>query len=340
MRSVRFTSSSGPNWPWVRQFPHAEPLWENSTYTLDTVPQTEPKTDWLVVYDGFFPGHFDTRVPLHRRIFVAGEPESFYQYQSDFLRQFGTVITPQADTNHPNVIVNQPAVNWFVGVQFQGHGNPGIPKLNFDDFLTAAPPKTKLCAVICSDKTETAGHRRRKEFVDKLMLELGDKVDFFGRGRNPIDDKDTALAHYSFHIALENSEHLHYWTEKLADSYLRGCMPIYSGCPNIGDYFPEHSFVAIDLNDMAGAIKTISGTLERGISTENKVALLEAKRRVLYEYNIFAMLERTFTQVQGFAQAEPGQLDSERLMPDAYFKKLNRLGPRLGRSIRRLLWKA
>ena len=54
---------------------------------------------------------------------------------------------------------------------------------------------------------------------------------------NPIEDKFDALIGYKYHLALENSVIPDYWTEKLADSLLAWCKPIYYGCPNINDYF-------------------------------------------------------------------------------------------------------
>jgi hypothetical protein len=321
MRSVRFTSSSGSNWPWKRQFPGREPVWERSAYCLDTVPQLEPKTEWLVVYDGFCADYLDTTVPIERRVFVAGEPESFYRYQTAFLRQFGTVISPQSGTDHPHVILSQPAVNWFAGVQFQKPGEPGLQKLAFADFLQEPPTKTRLCSVICSDKTDTAGHRQRKDFVDRLMVELGDKIDFYGRGRNPMDDKDTALAEYRFHIAIENSCSPHYWTEKLADPYLRGCFPIYSGCTNADDYFPTSSFVSINLEQPEEAIATITAVLKSKLDTEQQPALSEARRRILYEHNIFALLERSYKDIEAIYPSTPDHTLRCTLWSDSRFKK-------------------
>lgn len=340
MRNVRFTSSSGPNWPWRRQLPRHREVWaDKSVYSFDTYETRwpEPVADWLVIYDGLFTEVFDTQVPLERRIFVAGEPESFYQYQPDFLAQFGTVITPQANTKHLQLVVSQPAVNWFAGVQFQRHGDPGIPLLDFEDFLMPPPAKSKLCSVICSDKTVTSGHRQRKEFVDRLMLELGDRIDFFGRGRNPMDDKDIALREYRFHIALENSSHPHYWTEKLADPYLRGCFPIYSGCANVGDYFPQGSYVAVDLREPDLAIDIIAKTLEKGITAESVLALAEAKHRVMFDYNIFAVLERAFERLEPDALNAQPLSEPTRLLRDAHFKKMNRFGNRVISRIQKSL---
>ena len=65
-----------------------------------------------------------------------------------------------------------------------------------------------------------------------------------------------AIADY---IALENSSHAHYWSEKLADTYLGWSFPFYWGCPNTSDYFPEQSLCQIDRDDLARAIFAATG---------------------------------------------------------------------------------
>lgn len=295
-RIVQFVSSSGPAWPWQRQIPGDTSLWGGTLYEIETEP--ERPADWLVVYEGWTQKSLFTQVPRERRIFITGEPESFYQYQPKFLDQFGHVITTQRKIHHPGVIYSQVAINWFAGVRFEGAGGPYVPVLNFSDFESGNPPKSKLCSVVCSNKAVTRGHRQRLAFVQQLQEALGDQIDVYGRGFRDICDKDEALADYRFHIALENSVHPDYWTEKLADPFLRGCFPIYSGCPNLEDYFPEDSYVRIDLNKPRQAITTIMDVLQGELDRSSTNQRQEAKHRVLYEYNIFALLERLYSQLE------------------------------------------
>ena len=44
-----------------------------------------------------------------------------------------------------------------------------------------------------------------------------------------------------------------YWTEKLADAYLGYALPVVSGPNNLAEWFPEESFVPIDIDDPARA---------------------------------------------------------------------------------------
>jgi len=333
MRRVQFIDTAGQAWPWDRQIPSNDRVWGDTQYTFDEVPDNRP--DWLVVYDGWPAGsEFCTAVPLQRRILVCAEPESFHRYQPRYLQQFGHVITSHSKVKHPGVIRNQVGINWFAGVRFNGSAGPHTAVLRFQDFEAGNPPKTKLCSVVCSTKSVTAGHRARLAFVRRLQAELGDQIDFYGRGFKEIADKDAALADYRFHIALENSVHKDYWTEKLADAYLRGCFPIYMGCHNLDEYFPATSYVRLEINNPRRAIARIKEVLAGDMDRRQAAALAEAKSRVLWEYNIFALLEQVYARLESASENLIGtQLESTtHLFSDHQAKDL-KLSRRFKRAI-------
>jgi Glycosyltransferase family 10 (fucosyltransferase) C-term len=295
-RKVLFVDESGGRWPWARQLQSADGTWGTSAYAFST--DFNGAYDWLVVYSAWPELPLTTTVPQNRRIFVAGEPESFHRYQPKFLAQFGTILTTQRSVNHPGALFGQPGINWFAGVRFVEGPERFKSLLDFADFEAGNPPKTKLCSVVCSNSAVTRGHRRRIQFVELLKEEFKDQIDFFGRGTRTMPDKDDALADYRFHIALENSVHKDYWTEKLADPFLRGCFPIYSGCPNLDDYFPAGSYARIDIQKPQQAIDTIKTVLQGTLDQTRTEDMREAKRRVLYEHNIFAVLEKIFSNLE------------------------------------------
>jgi hypothetical protein len=329
-RNVHFVGSSGFYIPWERQIPGGGSVWKNTRYVAE--PLANQVLDWLVVYETWPEGVLQTRVPIERRILVCAEPQSFHRYQKRFLAQFGHVITTQRGTGHPGVMYQQPAISWFVGVRFGAPGEANEFPLKFEDFLAGNPPKTKLCSVVCSNKTVTKGHRQRLAFVKQLQREFGSEIDVFGRGFNEIRDKDEALAAYRFHIAIENSCSEDYWTEKLADPFLRGCFPIYAGCPNLESYFPSDSYEPIDLNRPKQAIEKIRQVLNSLIDLNRTEALNEAKRRVLWEHNALAMLERTYEALEG-SMTTPKLLPvAEQLLTDDQYKDL-----KFSRRLRRAL---
>lgn len=89
--------------------------------------------------------------------------------------------------------------------------------------------KTKEISIIASDKNQTEGHKLRHEIIEKL----GNKVDVYGRGYKPIDNKLEALRDYQYSIVIENERSMGFFTEKLIDCFMTGTMPIYWGNPTI-----------------------------------------------------------------------------------------------------------
>ena len=118
-------------------------------------------------------------------------------------------------------------------------------------------------------------------------------MEIFGHGVQPIDDKAEALNPDRFHLAIENHFAPHHWTEKLADSFLGFCLPIYAGCPNAADYFPQESFVTINPRDFDDSLSTIRRTLENDQYKRRLPAIREARRLVLEKHNVFAVLSKT-----------------------------------------------
>jgi hypothetical protein len=63
------------------------------------------------------------------------------------------------------------------------------------------------------------------------------------------DDTKNALFESMFHIAIENAFDEHYFSEKLMDCFATYTIPIYMGCPNIGDYFDVDGMILISPGD-------------------------------------------------------------------------------------------
>lgn len=95
--------------------------------------------------------------------------------------------------------------------------------------------KNKLISIFASDKKQTDGHIMRHDIVSKYQS----KIDgLFGRNSYGfLNDKSDGLRDYAFHITVENTRKDYYFSEKLIDALLTGCVPIYYGCPSIKDFF-------------------------------------------------------------------------------------------------------
>ncbi|MCU1245209.1 MAG: hypothetical protein JWN02_1119 [Acidobacteria bacterium] len=230
--------------------------------------------DYWFVYESV-PRTEQVRVPEGHIILLPSEVELVRTYEPSYLRQFDWIVTSRGDLPGHKVIRAHYITAWFV-------------KRTYDQLKNDPAHKSGIISVLASDKTNLKGHRKRFAFINRLIGHFKDRLDVFGRiGGNFCDDKWDALAPYKYSVVIENGELPDYWSEKIADCYLAQTMPLYAGCPNIGDYFPERSFVAIDLDDYKSSIRAIEEAIETSAYERNLDDLIVAKNKVLDEYQFF-----------------------------------------------------
>lgn len=276
--------------PLLRQTSKSLGIWKNAKFSLN---RGTVSPDFIVVFAGQ-PGIIRETLPKDHTLFIAGEPPAIKQYPDEYLAQFGAVICSDTRINHPNKKISQQGYPWFCGLQFLGNGEK-IAVKSYDDFKADQNiEKTKLLSVVCSDKQSKSGHKKRFQFVKKLKEAFGDEMDLFGTGQHPIADKSEAIRPYKYHIAIENSEAPHYWSEKLSDCYLEEAFPFYAGCPDLQDYFPRDAYASINLEAPDATVQQIKQAIAADRYAQSFKAIQEAKRRVLDEYNLFNLITEHF----------------------------------------------
>jgi hypothetical protein len=118
--------------------------------------------------------------------------------------------------------------------------------------------KTKNLSIISSNKTSTDGHRLRHEVISKYK----NNIDVYGRGYNNIEFKIDGLKEYRFQIVIENCKRDYWFTEKLIDCFRTGTIPIYWGCPSIGDFFDIDGIITFDsVDDLTSIIYNLNEDL-------------------------------------------------------------------------------
>lgn len=231
--------------------------------------------------------------PPDNVVLLCGEPPAIKRFYSQaFLNQFGAVYGSNPHLRHRDFHFTHPNLAWRVGLDFSR--NQAIAH-DFEDISNSANiHKTRSLSTVTSNKGVTRGHILRREMVRQLQARFAGRLDFdvFGDGINPIDDKWDALAPYKYHVALENSRQHNYFTEKLIDPFLAEALPFYYGCPNVTDFFPAEAVIAIDLRDPKGAARTILAAIESNQWEKRLDAIREAKRRVLFQYNMLFEIAR------------------------------------------------
>lgn len=245
-------------------------FWDEFAFTVADMPET----DALVVYNN--PSEKIGLVCYPEKVIAfMMEPGIYHEQPWMFkgLDKYAKVYSPL--NNSANTI--------------QSHGYSGWYFTHNYRFLNElpVPEKTKLVSCIASDLKQLKGHRIRTGFLEKLGKELPG-IDFFGKGRHFIPDKLDGLLPYRFSIAIENTSEPFYFTEKISDCFLAYTVPIYYGCTNMAKYFPEKSFISIDVEQPAKAVEQIREILTNDDWSDRLDAVKEARDLVLHKYQPLA----------------------------------------------------
>jgi hypothetical protein len=232
--------------------------WNGIKFVIN--PQ-EGEFDGIVVFQADRPlsRTYTLRCPAGRTLLVVQEPPE--------------VVLPLTYVRQFDGKLGFPGLFWFVQIS----GREALQRKEW--------PKHKLISAIVSNQQITSGHRRRLKLMHALEAHFGDRLDWFGRDIRKLEQKADGLLDYHYHIVLENGSYPNYWTEKLSDAFVSNCFPFYWGAPNISDYFDLKSMRIIDVDDVAGTIRTIEETIENDEYSHAQNALACSRRRVLIDYH-------------------------------------------------------
>lgn len=267
------------DWDWpdiLRQTPGSTGVWGGVQFTTSETDEC----DALVMLNNRMKHEVHTKCPRGRVWALMQEPyaKGFTDWMIEGHDAFDRVYTNFIPSSNPKYIAYQPALPWHVN-------------RSFDELIKCAvPTKNRELSWIVGNFTDLPGHLKRKVFLSALREEKKLDIDLYGRSILFIDDKWDGLAPYKYSIAAENTVHPDYWTEKIADCFLSWTVPFYHGCQNLEQYFPIDSFIRIDISNPKEAIKIIHKTLQEDDWIKRLPALEEARRRVLYEYQLFPVL--------------------------------------------------
>ncbi len=269
--------------------------------------------DWLVVYDDL-PSQGDERLslgeeelacPPENTILLTYEPSSVKFYGNDYTQQYGMVLTSHDATalRHTNRRFVPPIGVWYYGGLAQMQAHPTVPEKTREISIFGSPKQQKHTL-----------HNRRFEFVAEIQQGMGDGLDVFGKGFHFVEHKAEAIDPYRYHIAAENHIAPHHWTEKLSDSFLGYALPFYAGCPNAAEYFPEESFIALDLRDSQAALATIREAIANHEYEKRLPAIIEARRRVIEDYNLGNMVAKHIVEADRATSPAGGKIISRHAM--------------------------
>ena len=122
--------------------------------------------------------------------------------------------------------------------------------LTYNAPLPILRPKTQRMSLMISQKAHQPGHIYRHALANAI-LRTDLPIDIYGRGCifdiykqgdsriKGTFEKYELYEDYEFHICIENVQSNHYFSEKIINSLLTNTTPVYLGCKNIDNYFPD-----------------------------------------------------------------------------------------------------
>ena len=105
--------------------------------------------------------------------------------------------------------------------------------------------KRRMCSLIASKKRSQEGHVLRHATVEHIEAR-GCDVDVMGQGYKPFGAKAEGLAPFRYSVVIENVRERNCFTEKVVDAVLCRTVPIYWGCPNLGDFMDTSGMILCD----------------------------------------------------------------------------------------------
>lgn len=197
--------------------------------------------------------------PRELQPFVYDFIEKYYQY-------FFKIFT------HDHEILNLP------NAVLIPYGGCWIDKKDFSIYK-----KLKNTSITASSKQFLSGHRLRHQCIEHFKSQ----IDIYGRGFNEIDSKLISLKDYRFHIVVENVKKDFWFTEKIIDAFVTGCIPIYYGCPSIGNFFDINGIITFDnINELSEILNTLDENLYWSKIESIKNNFEIAKKYILAENSI------------------------------------------------------
>lgn len=149
---------------------------------------------------------------------------------------------------------------------------------------------------------KTYGHSLRHELLarqDEIKLDknfyhtYGDRYNFKEAPLGKVE----VFSESQFGVAIENTSHRGYFTEKILDLFLMKTIPVYWGCSNIGDFFnPYGIFECSNVDDMVYTINSLDETTYENCKHAIEENYQTALQYVDYEQRIVDYITELFKE--------------------------------------------
>jgi hypothetical protein len=265
---------------------------------------TDPhKADFVFVMDGY-----NTPLPLERTIFFAEHPDCLTSFKS-YEDKKGKALLCLPLNKFPN---------------------PGEWWLDYDyDYLSTlkSPNKTKqaICCFTAHSHKAVSKYPNmytdRVKFMEKALLESDfAKIDLYGRpaqnftanailnrfyrgvlgvskpdgGKGEHQHGKEILSEYRYSFEFDVGLTSNYWSERIYDSILLWCYPLYWGSRNLHEYLPKDSFAYVNIEaegtELEAEVQKAMYILRSDTRERNLKAIEEARDLMLNRYQMWAYM--------------------------------------------------
>jgi hypothetical protein len=179
---------------------------------------------------------------------------------------------------------------------------------NYNNIINSKFEKTKgICSFISNRGVDDLSHPEGCLYGERLNLvkSISNNVPFVnfygwgdGNGSNlkPFTlRKGDTIKDYKFCLTVENSSEKYYISEKFYDCILTNTIPIYFGCSNIKDYWPENNFILLDnITDHQYVTDKLQWINENCDELYDKMLpnILKMKDRYFEEFNLLKKIKK------------------------------------------------
>jgi hypothetical protein len=180
---------------------------------------------------------------------------------------------------------------------FYGGRGPWVDKLDFwsyDNLNDKVFTKTKNISSSITKLNENYGGTclYPQRFKISNMIDDIPFIDNYGGG-NCSPERKNSLIDYKFNVVIENEYNDNWITEKFYDCILTDTIPIYYGCKNIKEIYPEGGYILINdinnLEEIKNLLEDINKNADK-IYSENIDSIRKIKKRYFEEYNLLKLI--------------------------------------------------
>lgn len=233
-----------------------------------------------------FFNHVTELVPLKKKGFIFPHEPSWSGTHQKNIPSNITIFGFKEELYNQNCVTS-------ISQTFYGGRGPWIDPIEFwcyNNLTNFKSNKTKNISSSVTDLKENIGGTclyPQRYSINQLVSTM-DFIDCYGGG-DCSPKRHDSLIDYKFNLAIENEYQDNWVTEKFYDSILTETIPIYYGCKNIKEIYPEDGYILInDINNMSEIeelLKHINNNSDE-IYNQKIKGLKEIKKRYFKEFNL------------------------------------------------------